>query len=262
MSRLTLALLGLSVAAVGCSQQEPMPGAATARIAQVPNSVLCVQITVADANHFVQRNFDVMPNAPALLQLQGLPVGAETFSGAAFPAGCSAIGGLAPTWIADPTTAYLTAGTVTPVTLIMRKAGGADVDVQFDDGDGGTGDGGVGDGGGPPDLSQPGHIIANPPVVDFGNPSQPSDFSRTVMLVNVGPAPVTFFFTFQGPFTLGNNTTDPMACTGMGQLFPGQQCSATIVFTPPTVGEFGGQLVVQTGEPAPTFVSLHGIKAP
>ena len=169
MIRRTLTALGLSILATACTTQEKMPGAARATIAQVPAAVYCVQITVADANHSVQRTFDVNPNQAAILELDGLPVGFETFSGAAYAAPCSYIGGLAPSWIADPVGAYLSAGTVAPVTLHMHQTGGAVVGVEFDDG-GTPFDGGEPyDGGGEP--FDGGSVDFAYPLVDLAYPS-------------------------------------------------------------------------------------------
>jgi hypothetical protein len=155
-----LPALMLAVTLVGCHTEDPeMVGLAQARITQVPQQVFCVRITVA-GYRTVERSFDVTPGQSSILSLSGLPVGSVTFTGAAFPASCAFIG-LTPTWISEPTPAFLSAGTVANVALALKQNGGANVDVDFE-----TPDGGVGP---TPDLALPFGDLAQPPS-DGGAP--------------------------------------------------------------------------------------------
>jgi hypothetical protein len=172
MTRLTFAAVALSFLAVGaCSQHETLPGVATASLGTVPTGVYCVEITVADSAHAISQRFDVMPGTPALLEITGIPIGVETFSGAAFPASCVATG-VQPTWLADPVTVFVPSGYPAQVNLRMRKVGSAEVGIDWGD------DGGVD--GGPVDLSGPtdGGVVDLAYPQDYGiDLSQPPDLT-------------------------------------------------------------------------------------
>jgi hypothetical protein len=173
----SLASLALVVAA-GCSLNDgPMLGVATATITVVPPMVSCIQITVA-GSRTVTRSFDVQAGKPSIENLAGLPVGAVTFTGAAFGQSCALVtGSSVPSWLSDATPATLFAGQVASVTLVMKKNAAANVGVDFvDDGDGGappSGDGGPG-----PVLD-----LSSPPNADGGLPPPPADLATSPDLI-------------------------------------------------------------------------------
>jgi hypothetical protein len=96
----------------------------------------------------IDRRSDVMVGGSTLLPLDQLPLGSDTFSGAAYGTACNAIDGTQPTWTAAATNAFLSAGQRTLVTLVFEPTGSAGVCARFDDGTDGGGcalssDGGV-----------------------------------------------------------------------------------------------------------------------
>jgi hypothetical protein len=128
-----LAALG-AVAPLGCVDAPPAPqnedvGAATIALVQVPTDVRCVRIQV-QGTRTVSQDFAVMPGQPSVLQMTGLPLGMDMFSGQAFAQAC---GAGAPTWTADPVPAVLSAGVVASVSLVMHRSGSAAVSVDFQD---------------------------------------------------------------------------------------------------------------------------------
>jgi len=259
MKRMSLAFVIVSAAVAGCGSKEELPGLATATITNVPAGVACVQVTVSDANHFVQRNFDVMAGQSSVLDLKGLPVGVETFGAAAFGAPCAYIGGLDPNWISDPVSAYLSPGHVTAVTLVLRKAAGATVGIEFEDDDGGVPNDGGGDGG-VPDLAHPsdsgafGKLLANPAIVDFSAPGTPPGLKAIVNVINTGSAPSSpMTFQTQGPFSVDATTCPPMG------LPPGQSCPVIVQFIATAPGSYDGVLIINTIDPS-LVVPLHGVR--
>lgn len=132
--RVGLVWFGVCAAAlVGCSADgsdaEGDVGSAEIAITQVPSDVLCVRI-VAQGSRVRQQDFDVMPGQSSVLSLSGLPAGAVTFSGAAFPAACSQMS--PPTYTADPVAALVQPPSIAQVALTMRRNGQASVSVDFE----------------------------------------------------------------------------------------------------------------------------------
>jgi hypothetical protein len=250
-----LSALMLAVTLVGCHTEDPaMVGAAQARISQVPQQVFCVRITVA-GYRTVEKSFDVIPGQSSLLSLSGLPVGAVTFTGAAFPAACS-FGGVTPTWISEPTPAFLSAGTVASVSLALKQNGGANVDVDFE-----TLDGGVG----APDLGPGPTVDLAFPTFDIAQP--PLDLSQPIDLTQPAPAQLTIsppFHHYGAPgnfaFTVRNVGMQPtgvpqvsisgdsrfvvVSSTCMGQLTNNATCSVTVRSNVAPQG-FGGEATLQ-----------------
>jgi len=143
------ALVGaLSLALAACngggggSTSDGDRGVATIALTQVPTDVTCIRGTVA-GSRTVQRTFNVSPGQSSVLTLTGLPTGDDTFSGEAFNVACAGIGPTtAPTWIGDPVSATVGAGTPVAVNLVLRHNGQATVSIDFDNGpDGGSGGG-------------------------------------------------------------------------------------------------------------------------
>jgi hypothetical protein len=176
-------LLPFALLLAACEPEAPpMVGLAEARLATVPGDVHCVQIRV-DGTQSVTRRFDVVPGQGSVLSLDHLPVGAVVFSASAFDATCAAMP--APlSWVSDPVATTLAGGTVVPVTLRLRRAGAADVTIDFDDADGGT---------------APPVDIAIPPPTDM---SFPFDLSQPPPS-DLGPS----------PFDFGSGPTDLAMCT-------------------------------------------------
>jgi hypothetical protein len=153
-------------------------GRAVARITSVPPKVTCVSLTVAGPDHTVIDNFDVVPGQPALLTLNNLPVGEDLFSAAAYDVPCNFITGAQPSWLSTTVIpAFISAGSVTNVSLDLEPAGGANVGINFGGSDGGVidmspgpDDGGfVVDDGGVNDLS-PGPSDGGPNDLSSGIP--------------------------------------------------------------------------------------------
>lgn len=113
-------------------------GEARAAITQVPADVLCVQIVVVGPSQTATRRFDVTPGESSVLDIKGLPLGTDTFKGAAFNAACSLVtGSTTPTWIGDDVVATLAPGVIAEVKLVLRHNGEASVSVDFQGGDAG-----------------------------------------------------------------------------------------------------------------------------
>jgi len=140
MLRVRFAFLGLLFSsALGCNQEDPYDsGHAYVQLSQIPASVFCFRILVQQGARTIDRRFDVAPGQASSFDLRQLPLGAVTFTGQAFPAACSGIDTQPPTWVSDPTSAILSAGQLTAVSLLMRQNGGASVCVSFEDVDGGS----------------------------------------------------------------------------------------------------------------------------
>jgi hypothetical protein len=113
-------------------------GQATAAITAVPPMVACVEIDVNGARDVVRR-FDVTPGKSALLQLTGLPLGADTFIGLAYPMACRAVmSSQQATWISDPVVVTLVPQMVASVDIELHPNGQASVGVGFQPDEAGT----------------------------------------------------------------------------------------------------------------------------
>lgn len=201
-----------------------MVGEAQARISQVPEQVFCVRLRV-EGSRTVEKSFDVTPGQSSLLALNGLPVGLVTFKGSAFSASCAMTPPI-PTWISDPTPAFLTAGTVVDVSLSLKRNGGANVDVDFETLDGGT----------PPPFD-----IAMPPPFDLGPPADLATPPPAALAISPGghhyPAPSSFTFTVRNN---GGGGSGPISASLFGDsrfviqgntcmaLTPGATCTITV----------------------------------
>lgn len=112
-------------------------GALVAHLRRVPDDVRCIEINTSDWR-VSQRTFDVLPGSEATLKIAPLLPGYVSFQGAAFSKTCAERwwgddGGTTQTWVADYTSAYVTAGQSTPVSMTFRRLGSADVSVDFDE---------------------------------------------------------------------------------------------------------------------------------
>jgi hypothetical protein len=175
----TAAGAGLAVVAfaVACGSSRPAVragedvGQATAAIGLIPAQVACVEIDVAGARQVVRR-FDAIAGAPLALSLTALPLGADTFTGLAYPVACDSV--MSPrqaTWMSDPVQVTLALQVVADVSLQLHVNGQATVGVGFDD------DGGAGDTEGGPVTS---------PMVDAGSEGGVCSPDYTSACSNVG----------------------------------------------------------------------------
>jgi hypothetical protein len=113
-------------------------GEATAAITGVPSMVGCVEIDVTGARNVASR-FDVASGASPVLQLTGLPLGADTFVGLAYPSACRNVtSAMQATWISDPVGATIVAQQVATVSLTLHRNGQASVGVGFEPDDAGA----------------------------------------------------------------------------------------------------------------------------
>jgi hypothetical protein len=250
MNRSLIPILS-AVALAGClSPEEPLVGEAQARITQVPADVSCVRITIAGSRTVV-RSFDVTPGQSSVLPMAGLPVGAVMFTGEAFAAACGAPTLGTATWLSDPTPAMLSAGNVVNVALALRKNGGANVAVDFEDDDGGAPlDGGVpaadlapqADMGGPPDLASPSLWVMMPPQLIYSFIGEVRTVNVFWQGISTTPAVQSSIF---GPNAssfqiVGGNCAAPMA--------PNTSCVVQVRFQPLLPGGMH-QATLQVGAP-------------
>ena len=133
-----LAVLGAAVGCTDLPSTEPTPddtGRVEFALVMVPTDVQCITIT-AIGSRVRQQDFIVVPAQTSVLAMNGLPVGAVTFSGQAFNGPCGGGGpmGPSPTYVADPVTAQINATGVTSLALNMRRNGQASISVDFETG--------------------------------------------------------------------------------------------------------------------------------
>ena len=133
-----LAVLGAAVGCTDLPSTEPTPedtGRVEFALVMVPTDVQCISIT-ATGSRVRQQTFIVVPGQTSVLAMNGLPVGAVTFSGQAFNGPCGGGGpmGPSPTYVADPVTAQINATGVTSLALNMRRNGQASISVDFETG--------------------------------------------------------------------------------------------------------------------------------
>ncbi|MFH0882468.1 MAG: hypothetical protein V2A56_05750 [bacterium] len=115
----------------GCGEQEDI-GNAQVALSQVPLDVQCIRLT-ATGTRTVVRTYDVNPGFPVVLDISGLPIGQVTFIGEAFPTPCSGVNDLSvASWIAEPVTATVSAGSPPTVALVLRPNGRAAVCLDFE----------------------------------------------------------------------------------------------------------------------------------
>jgi len=148
-SRSLVASLLSFLVVTGCSSKQTdadLLGEAQIALTSVPSDVRCLRVNAAGARTIV-RDIDLAPSTAATTAIRSLPTGAVTFTAAAFPSACaSTAAGAVGTWLSDaPVTANLSAGTLVPVKLTMRKNGGANLEVDFADDDASVGDASAGD---------------------------------------------------------------------------------------------------------------------
>jgi hypothetical protein len=127
---------GLILAAAGCAssapQGEEMTGTATFAVENVPADGTCIQVTVAGYRTTV-RSFDAVAGSSSVFALNGLPLGSDSFSAAAFSGACAMVNPMTiPNWIsAQNITANVAVQPPVGVTIEMQRNGNASVGVDF-----------------------------------------------------------------------------------------------------------------------------------
>jgi hypothetical protein len=128
-----------SMMVVGC-QGTDSPGSPNGdigemriQLAQVPSDVSCLQITVAGLSRTVVKPIAVTSGAStASIALTGLPLGKVTVSAEAFGEQCLALTTTSvPVLFSDPTDASIVQGTVTQLSLVLKRNGQMTVSVDF-----------------------------------------------------------------------------------------------------------------------------------
>jgi hypothetical protein len=113
-------------------------GALVAHLRRIPDDVRCIEISTSDWRNS-QVRVDVEPGNEATIRIAPLQPGWLSFWGTTYRVPCHQIwssdGGpyANQTWIADYASAYVNSGRPTPITLLFRKLGSADVSVDFAD---------------------------------------------------------------------------------------------------------------------------------
>ena len=132
---LSVAALLAAASQTGCvsAPDDEEVGVVRVAITSVPADVRCIRLTAA-GSRTVSRLFDVVPGTSSVLVMNGTPLGAVQFSGDAFGDACGAVTpASAATWSSDPVTMQVASGVVADVTLVMRRTGRAQVNVDFQD---------------------------------------------------------------------------------------------------------------------------------
>jgi len=242
--KLAVSVVAIGSALVACSSPNPDAeeglGVATAAVTNVPADVSCIAITVT-GNRVAERKFDVSTGASSILAMTGLPVGAVTFVGNAYPTACSAVTSSSlPTWVSDPVSASLSAGVDAKVTLPLRRNGSSTVSVDFDDG---------------PDSGTSTSLLAAAPTnASFGGVLLGTTSPITMITIsNPGTAitgPIAAVLT-SSQFALASNT-----CTV--PLNPGASCALGVRFAPTVRGAASGSLNVTASPGGSLNIPLSG----
>ncbi len=109
---------------VGCGAGAPSEdvGTATGEVRLAPTDARCITVKTVGASTVTQ-SFSVSPGASTFINLSGLPLGSDTFTAQAYNVACASIGSNAATYVSDPVTATVVAGTPVNLTFQMRPAG-------------------------------------------------------------------------------------------------------------------------------------------
>src|SRR4029453_15749463 len=134
MDRRDIRIVGmvLLVPVLGCSRHDDSGGGPSGddvgrgrlALAAIPPDVACVQI-VAAGSRTVTRLFGVSGGQPAAFMMEGLPLGAVGFSGAAFASPCDLVRDSLPGWSSDVVTTLLERDRIAQVMLTLRRPGRA-----------------------------------------------------------------------------------------------------------------------------------------
>jgi hypothetical protein len=126
------AVAAVLLAACSAPAQPQDVGMAQIAIVQAPSNVSCIVITITTPTSTLTRPISVSNGASTLEMLKGLPLGTDTFTGAAYSVACSQVtASSVATFLSAPVTAVVVAGAPVSVTLNMQPPGGANVAVDF-----------------------------------------------------------------------------------------------------------------------------------
>jgi hypothetical protein len=187
-------------------------------IMMVPSGTPCVRMTSIANGRTLSQEFTVTPGASATLQMRGLAAGPTTLLAEAFSAACSSVSSSTrPTWSSEPTLVNLLAGQNTAVTLVLRRAAGANVGLDFVDGTGGAA------------------LSLTPASFDFGTVFTEQSVTTTLTLRNTGTVATgqLGFGTNDGVIRISGGTCGPTplaagaSCTLTVRLFATQPGRAT-----------------------------------
>jgi hypothetical protein len=120
-------------ACTGSSQSESPFSEVSVALTSVPSGVGCIVLdaTPVGTSQPITKSTSVKSGAATSFTLGGLPSGQVTFEGWAFAGSCPPSSSALPLWVSRPVTITLTAGTTTPLTLLMEKSGQANVSLDF-----------------------------------------------------------------------------------------------------------------------------------
>jgi hypothetical protein len=120
-------------ACTGSSQSESPFSEVSVALTSVPTGVGCIVLdaTPVGTSQPISKSTSVKAGAATSFTLGGLPSGQVTFEGWAFAGSCPPSSSALPLWLSRPVTITLTAGTTTPLTLLMEKSGQANVSLDF-----------------------------------------------------------------------------------------------------------------------------------
>jgi streptogramin lyase len=127
-------MLLCSACSSGAGADEPI-GVARAQLTLAPTDAKCLVIQ-AQGSTTVTQQFSVSPEANSVFDLNGLPLGVDSFTAKAYNVACSAINGAAPTYASAAVIATV-AASGTPVSLTFQMlpvapaGGGATVGLNF-----------------------------------------------------------------------------------------------------------------------------------
>jgi len=120
-------------ACTGSSQSESPFSEVSVALTSVPSGVGCIVLdaTPVGTSQPISKSTSVKAAAATSFTMGGLPSGQVTFEGWAFAGSCPPSSSALPLWVSRPVTITLTAGTTTPLTLLMEKSGQANVSLDF-----------------------------------------------------------------------------------------------------------------------------------
>jgi virginiamycin B lyase len=135
---LSAALLGCALAAaLGCSAAGGSGagedvGTISLEIDSAPAGVLCLRVSVSSSTRVDQRLFPLTTAQTTQFTLSGLPSGSVSVVGNAFDTPCAQVSGKSlPSWVSDPVSATLAAGTPSKIFLTLRRNVTARVRADF-----------------------------------------------------------------------------------------------------------------------------------
>jgi trimeric autotransporter adhesin len=226
----------LSSCSTGRGSGEPAPGTAGVVIAveTVPTDVSCLAVMVT-ATATTTQSFNVTPNQPATVTVQGLPAGPASISEEAFGVPCSQVTAMTtPTWVSTaPALVTLVAGGVVDVSIVLRRPAQVQISTGFDDGTA--------------------SFNVTPSPIAVGNVAVGSGGAVVATITNTSgvtqPAPtlsITGTDTAQFSLTTSSHLGLP-PCVSTTTLAAGGACATIVQFSPTSGGSKTAALVVTGG---------------